>query len=114
MKIRAKKLKKKSLFKLILVSFSVPMGFFFLLCGIASIFGAETVKWNEQSITGIKGFVAALLMYPVFILFFTAFSWIGAAIGLWMYSWFRKIELEFVDGELIESARAEPVDSGNG
>ena len=113
MKIRAKKLKKRSLFKLILVSFAVPMGLFFLLCGIASIFGVETVKWNEQPVIGIKGFLAALLMYPFFIFFFAAFSWIGAVMGLWMYSWFRKIELEFVDGETIESTSAESVRGGN-
>ena len=110
MKIRAKKLTKKSLFKLILFSSTVPIGLFFLLCGIASIFGAETVKWNGQPVIGFEGFLAALLMYPFFIFFFTAFSWVGAAMGLWMYSWFREIELEFVDGEIIESACAEPVD----
>ncbi len=103
MKIRAKKLKKKSLFKLILASSFIPMGLFFLLCGIASVFGAETVEVNNQPLTGIKGFLAALSMYPFFVLFFSAFIWIGGALGLWMYSWFWKVELEFVDGEILSS-----------
>jgi hypothetical protein len=32
----------------------------------------------------------------------TCFSWIGAAAGLWMYSWFREIEIELVDGRVLD------------
>lgn len=107
MKIRAKKLRKSSLFKLIFISSAIPFGLFFLLCGVAAVFGAETVTWYDKPVTGIKGLFVALLLYPFFIAFLSCFTWIGAAVGLWAYSWFSEIELEFVDGRIIESERIE-------
>ena len=81
------------------------MGLFLLLCGIAAYFGAETVKVNNANVTGVKGLVSAIVMYPLFLILFSFFAWIGSALGLWMYSWFRKIELEFVDGEIIQEIK---------
>ncbi len=104
MKINAKKIKKGSLFKLILVSMVVPTGLFFLLCGLASVFGSETVKWNNEPVTGINGLFAAIAMYPFFVVILTAILWVGAAIGLWAYSWFKNLELEFVEGKVISSS----------
>jgi hypothetical protein len=106
MKIQARKLTKKSLFKLILISYSIPFFLFFLLCGIASIFGAETVKWNKEPITGIMGLFAALLMYPIFCLVFSCFAWVASAFGLWVYSKFKKLDIEFVDAEVISTEQA--------
>lgn len=100
MKIRAKKLKKASLFKLIFVSTLIPMGLFFLLCGIAAAFGASTVTLNGASQTGWQGLLAAVIMFPFFVLIFSGLTWIFAALGLWMYSWFRDIEIEVVEGSV--------------
>lgn len=105
MKIQARKLTKKSLFKVILISYAIPFFIFFLICGISSIFGANTVRWNNETIVGSKGFFAALAMYPFFCLLFSGLSWLGSAFGLWVYSKFKKLELEFVEGEVIDSDR---------
>lgn len=102
MKIRAKKLTKKSLFKLILICSIVPFGLFFFLCGIASYFGSETVQWNGQTVTGMNGLLTALLIYPLFVFVFTVLSWVGAVMSLWVYSWFGKLKLELVRGEIID------------
>ena len=102
MKIRAKKLSKGSLFKLIFIGFSVPLLPFFLLCGIASFFGANTVKVGNKPITGIMGLIVSLIMYPIFCITFSSIMWVGSALGLWIYSMFWKIELEFSDAEIIE------------
>jgi hypothetical protein len=104
MKIIAKKLTKGSLFRLIFISSFIPMGLFFLFCGLAAIGGAATVKWNNEAVTGGKGFGAALLMYPFFMGFFTVFTWIPTALGLWIYSWFKPLNLEFVEGEVLTSS----------
>ena len=102
MKIRAKKLSKGSLFKLIFIGFSIPLLPFMILCGIASIFGADTVKVGNKPITGIMGLIASLIMYPIFCIIFSSMMWLSSALGLWIYSMFRKIELEFLDAEVIE------------
>ena len=102
MRIRAKKITKGSLFKLIFIGISIPFLPFFLLCGIASVFGGETVKWGGEPITGLMGLLAAVLMYPVFCLLFSCFAWLGGAFGLWVYSRFRQLELAFEDAEVLQ------------
>jgi uncharacterized protein involved in cysteine biosynthesis len=110
MKIKGKKLKKKSLFKLIFVSMLIPMGLFFLLCGIAAVFGASTVTLNGEYRTGWQGLVAALVMFPFFIVIASCFTWVGAALGLWIYSWFKEIEIEIVDARVLDHSRSDPVE----
>ncbi len=102
MKIRAKKLSKGSLFKLIFIGFSLSLLPFILLCGIASIFGAHTIRVNNKAITGIMGLAASLILYPISCIIFSSITWVGCALGLWIYSKFRKIELEFSDAEIID------------
>ena len=102
MKIKAKKIHKKSLFKLIFVSQIVPMGMFMLICGIAALMGADTVKVNDSQVTGVAGLISAIIMYPIFLFIFSGVIWIGSSLGLWSYSWFRNIEVEFVNGHVIE------------
>jgi hypothetical protein len=102
MKIQGKKIKKTSLFKLIFISIFIPMGLFCLLCGIASIFGAQTVTWNGEYQTGWKSLIAALLMFPTFSLIGSCFLWCGAALALWIYSWFKEIEIEIVGARVVD------------
>jgi len=107
MKIRGKKLKKKCLFKLIFASMLIPMGLFCLLCGIAAVFGASTVTLNGQHQTGWQGLLAALVMYPFFVLIFSCITWLFAALGLWMYSWFKEVEIEVVDASIVGHAESD-------
>lgn len=102
MRIRARKLSKGSLFKLIFISTSVPFFLFFVLCGIASVFGAHTVRVNQSPVTGPTGLLAALAMYPIVTLLFSGFAWLTGAFGLWIYSKFRFLELELVDAEVVD------------
>jgi len=97
MKIRTKRLSGKSLFKLLFIGISVPMAIFIIICGIASLFGAHTVRWNYEPVTGAMGLVASLMMAPFFCIFFAGLMWIFFELGLWVYSWFRTIELELVE-----------------
>ena len=101
MKIRAKKIGKGSLFKIILICQVVPFGILFLICGIAAAFGAETVTLNGVAKTGISGLITAAFLYLAFMFVITCLCWICAALGLWSYSWFQDIEIEFKDGQVI-------------
>ena len=107
MKIRGKKLKKKSLFKLIFVSTLIPMGLFCLFCGITSAFGASTVNFNGEYQTGWQGLASAIIMFPFFVFIFTCCMWVGAALGLWMFSWFREIEIELVDARVVDHSNSD-------
>lgn len=102
MRIRARKLRRGSLFKLIFIGTSASLIPFTLLCGIASVFGAHTVTVNDRPVTGIMGLMASLILGPVLCIMFSAVMWVGFVFGLWIYSMFREIELEFVDGEVVE------------
>lgn len=97
MQIEARKISKASLFRLIALGLGCGFLVFFTLCGIASIFGAETVRWNGESVTGIMGLIAAFLMWPVFSLLFTLFIWLVSIFGLWVYSFFGTLKFEFRD-----------------
>ncbi len=102
MRIRVRKLSKGSLFKLISIGAFISFLPFFVLCGVASFFGANTVRVNGSPVTGPMGIVAALIMYPIFTLLFCCFAWLIGAFGLWVYSKFRCLELELVDAEAID------------
>lgn len=91
----AKKISKKSLFKLLLVGFTTGLTSFSLLCGIAAIFGAETIQWNGVYRTGIEGLVYSIFMGPVLGVVFACLIWLFLAPGLWFYSFFRPLKLSF-------------------
>ncbi len=101
MEITIKKISKRSLFKLLFIGFSLSFFVFFLICGIASIFGAETVKWEETPVTGITGLLLALAMWPIFSFCLTLFMWSFVAFGLWIYSLVKPLNLVFK--ETVES-----------
>jgi hypothetical protein len=94
---------KGSLLKLLFIGFCTTILPFILLCGIASAFGAHTVFVNRKPVTGTEGLIVSLVLGPLACTLFTAFAWVGFAIGLWIYSKFSPIELEFVDAEVISS-----------
>ncbi len=95
MEITVKKISKRSLFKMLFIGFSLSFFVFFLMCGIASIFGAETVKWEETPVTGVSGLLLALAMWPIFSFFLALFMWCFVAFGLWIYSLAKPLKLVF-------------------
>ncbi|MFW1676855.1 hypothetical protein ACFVYJ_03625 [Pontibacter sp. JAM-7] len=97
MHIEARKISKASLFRLLTLGLGCGFFVLFTLCGIASIFGADTVSWNGESVTGVMGLAAALLMWPLFSLFFALFIWLVSIFGLWLYAFFGTLTFEFRD-----------------
>ncbi len=97
MNITAKKLTKGSVFKIYF--WGLTGGFFvlFLIFAISAFFGAETVKWNNEPVTGFMGFVTAILMWPVFSFIFAGVMWLISILGLWLYSLIKPITISFKD-----------------
>lgn len=103
-----RKIKAASIYKLLLCGLLIvfiPLGVVF---GIAGLFGADTVKWNNQPIHG----AAALFVGPalsVFIaLLFTGFLGTLTSLGLWLLSRFRTIRIRVVLAQPTAPADRQP------
>jgi len=96
---KIRRIKSGSLFKFIFticLSAFVP---FFLICGVAAIFGARTVKVGDEPVTGILGLVAAIIMAPIFSGLFSAFIWLFSYITIRFIGRFRAFTLDYVTDE---------------
>jgi len=93
--IRIKRIKAGSLFKFILIpsaAFMIP----FVLCGVAALFGAQTITVNKQYVTGVWGLIAALIMAPLFALIFLGFTWFFAYLGIRIIGRFKPLKLSYI------------------
>jgi len=95
MEISAKNISKKSLFKLLFQSIGFGLIAFCFLMGIFSFFGFETVAFNEQYYTGIKGLLVSLPLGLFMGLIFTCFMWLIGILGLWINSYFKGVTIVF-------------------
>lgn len=95
-RIRIRRLKAGSLFKLVLLSSASVWIPFFVLCGVTALYGAKTVTFMGNSVVGVTGLVTALIMGPFFALFFAVVGWIGAYVGIRIFGYFSPITIEYV------------------
>ncbi|WP_456432095.1 hypothetical protein [Nitratifractor sp.] len=94
--IRIKRLKAGTLFKLLFtrnVMFFVPIS---SILGILSFFGLATISWNEQVLTGWKAVVASPLIGLFIAILFSIVMWIALGFGLWLFSLFASMDLEYI------------------
>ncbi|GFD90464.1 hypothetical protein KUL152_26900 [Tenacibaculum sp. KUL152] len=95
MEVVAKKISKKSLFKILFIGAFLGFAVFFIGCGIGAFFGLESVRWNNEPVFGVSGFLLALAMWPFFTFFLSLFIWLFCILGLWVYSFFKPIKVTF-------------------
>lgn len=76
-----------------LASFFIP---FSTLMGVLSLFGFGSVNWNGQALRGVQGLIASPFIGVFLTLLFTAVFGSSSALGLWLYSKFRRLELTVV------------------
>ena len=91
--VTIKKLSTGSIFKLIAVGLLcsvIPLSVFF---GFFALFGASTVTWNRQPITGFSGLAASPFIGLFVSLVFTAFLGSLVAFGLWIFSKFNSLQI---------------------
>lgn len=65
------------------------------LFGILAFFDLMTLHWNGSPVSGPRALLVGPLMGFVFALLGTAIFGSAMALGLWLYSQFKPIELEY-------------------
>lgn len=83
-----------TLFKLVGFGLALTLMPFSILMGCLAMFGASTVGWNQQPVTGFAGLLAAPLIGLCLTIIFTILIGSCMALGLWLYSRFRPITLQ--------------------
>jgi hypothetical protein len=94
-RIYVERLSNGTIFKLVAIGsvFSiVPITFFF---GILSLFGLNALSWNDRPVVGVKAFIVSPLIGLFFAGFATAFGGGAVTLGLWVYSFFGQIKIDY-------------------
>ncbi|WP_194437822.1 hypothetical protein [Vibrio fluminensis] len=97
MHITSHKIAKRSLLKILVVGLGLSFFIVFLIAGIAATLGRETVLWDNEVITGFRGLLLALAIWPIFSFIFALFIWVWLSLGLWIYSFISPIKIVFKD-----------------
>lgn len=93
--VHARRLGWGTLYKLILIGNICSLVPFALFMGCLSLFGLETVQWNDQPVTGLAGLLASPFVGLLVALAWTLVSGIAMSMGLWLFSLFRTITLRY-------------------
>jgi hypothetical protein len=92
------KLRAGTIYKLLGVGLMVALLPLFTLFGLLAAADLSTLTWNEQPVTGLKAIVIGPLMGVFLAAMFTAVIGSVTAFGLWLYSKFKPIEIEYDEG----------------
>jgi hypothetical protein len=93
--VRTRGLSAGTLFKLFFTGYFFSVGPIILFCGVLSIFGYGTISYDGETLTGLKGFLASLIMIPIFSFAFAIANWILIGFGVWMYTRFTYLKIKF-------------------
>lgn len=78
------------------ICFSTLMGFF-------ALFGAQTVQWNHQSVTGLAGLIASPFIGALAAAIFTFFGWLAFAFSFWLFSSLcGGLKIDYISDEMSE------------
>ena len=98
-KIEIKRLAMGTIFKILILGSLFSIVPFSLLMGILSSFGASTVSWNGQPLTGITGLIASPFIGVFIALLFSGIFGLFLSAGLWVYSRFKPMVLHYWKSE---------------
>lgn len=91
--ITVQRISAGSLYKLAAVGMAFTIVPFAMLMGCFALFGASTVSWNKQPLTGFAGLVASPAIGLFVSIVFAALLGTGLAVGLWLYSRWRPLTI---------------------
>jgi hypothetical protein len=91
--ITVQRISAGTLFKLAGLGLAFTLIPFSTLMGCFALFGASTVTWNQQPLTGVAGLLASPFIGIFLAGLFTIFLGSCMSIGLWLYSGFRPLTL---------------------
>ena len=97
--IETRKISKRSLLKLLLIGIGTTSLVFFTFIGVLAASGAGTVTFNGETYSGIQALSTAFLMWPFFAIAWSLIVWTMLVFGLWIYSKYKPIQIEFNDLE---------------
>lgn len=84
-----------TVYKVLFIAATFSMVPLAILMGLFAFFGAETIVWNGQHLTGLMGLIASPFVGIMMALIFTGFLGTLFACGLWLYSKFRPLQLSY-------------------
>jgi hypothetical protein len=82
-----------TVYKILAIASAFSMVPLSVIMGLFAFFGAETIVWNGQHLTGLMGLIASPFVGLMLALIFTGFLGTLFACGLWLYSKFRTLEI---------------------
>jgi len=98
--ITIKRFTAGTLFKIVGIGCSISLLSFAVLMGVLALFGAHTVHWNRESITGISGLVASPFIGLFLAALFTIFGWVGFALSFWLFSLFGRLRVDYISDDV--------------
>jgi hypothetical protein len=93
--IVVRKLRTATVYKLVATGAVFGLVPVFVVFGVLGAMGLSTLTWNGQPVTGPRAIIAGPLMGVMFALICTALFGSAIALGLWIYSKFRTLNLEY-------------------
>ena len=84
-----------TIYKILAIASSFSLVPVAVLMGLFAFFGAPTIVWNGQHLTGLMGLIASPFVGIMLALIFTGFLGTLFACGLWLYSKFGSLEIEY-------------------
>lgn len=97
--ITIKRFTAGSSFKIVAIGASISLVTFAILMGVFALFGAQTVHWNQKTITGVAGLLASPFIGLFLAAFFSFFGWLGFMFSFWLFSRFGSLTIEYVTDE---------------
>ncbi|WP_075181565.1 hypothetical protein [Pantoea sp. 1.19] len=85
------------IYPLMLKGFGISAMLLSFIMGIAGVFGAGVVKFNNEVITGLAALPVSLLIGVIMTLIFTAIFGTMTFIGLWLYSKVRALSVSVIE-----------------
>lgn len=96
--LEVSRLRGASIVKLAILGTVIGCTLVTTIFGIVGLFGLETVQWNGQYLTGLKGVVASPFVGAFIGIIFGMVFAVLAYIGLRVYSLFGGLTIEYVPG----------------
>ena len=93
-----------TVYKLIALGLTMTVVPFGALMGVFALLGATTVTMNDRALTGLSGLVAGPLLGILMVVVFTVIFGTAIALGLWVYSLFRRCTIRFEVSENVDAS----------
>ncbi|MER0126307.1 hypothetical protein [Franconibacter daqui] len=95
--VSVKQIKPGSIYRILLTGLGTSLMLLCFLFGLLACFGYDTLNWNNKPIHGLLALPASLAMGLFFSVILTALIGTLTCAGLWIYSRFRRLDINVVE-----------------